>query len=75
MHFGGVTCVLFTESWEGGGEEKTLYGQVEEATVTGLRPATLYNIRLFAENELGRSKEGRVLKVFSADHRLNMEVQ
>jgi hypothetical protein len=37
---------------------------VEEATVTGLRPATLYTIRLFAENELGRSKEGRVLKVF-----------
>jgi hypothetical protein len=63
-----------TESWETGGEEKTLYGQVEEATVTGLRPATLYTIRLFAENELGRSKEGRVLKVFCVDHWLNMEV-
>jgi chitodextrinase len=50
---------MCAESWE----EKTVYGQVEEATVTGLRPATTYSIRLFAENELGRSKEGRVLQV------------
>jgi len=55
---------VFAESWEVGGEEKTVYGQVEEAALTGLKPATLYHIRLFAENELGRSKEGRVIKVF-----------
>ena len=57
----GLTPV--SDSWDVGGEEKTVYGQVEEATVTSLRPATLYHIRLFAENELGRSKEGRVLQV------------
>ena len=59
----GLTPV--SDSWDVGGEEKTVYGQVEEATVTSLRPATLYHIRLFAENELGRSKEGRVLQVGS----------
>ena len=44
-------------------EEKTLYGQVEEATLSSLRPATVYQLRVAAENELGRSKEGRVLQV------------
>ncbi len=39
--------------------------QVEEALITGLRPAMLYQVRVFAENELGRSKEGRVLQVLS----------
>ena len=44
-------------------EEKTLYGQVEEAVLSSLRPATVYQVRVSAENELGRSKEGRVLQV------------
>ena len=44
-------------------EEKTLYGQVEEAVLSSLRPATVYQVRVAAENELGRSKEGRVLQV------------
>ena len=44
-------------------EEKTLYGQVEEAVLSSLRPATVYQLRVAAENELGRSKEGRVLQV------------
>jgi hypothetical protein len=50
------------ESWELVAEEKTLYGQVEEAVIGGLRPAVIYQVRVFAENELGRSKEGRVLQ-------------
>ena len=50
-------------SWEVEAEEKTLYGQVEEATLSSLRPATVYQLRVAAENELGRSKEGRVLQV------------
>ena len=50
-------------SWEVEAEEKTLYGQVEEAVLSSLRPATVYQVRVSAENELGRSKEGRVLQV------------
>ena len=50
-------------SWEVEAEEKTLYGQVEEAVLSSLRPATVYQVRVAAENELGRSKEGRVLQV------------
>ena len=30
-----------------------------------LAPATIYQVRTFAENELGRSKEGRVVQVTS----------
>ena len=52
-----------TESWEREVKEKTLYGQVEEAALSALRPATVHQVRVFAENELGRSKEGRVLQV------------
>ena len=37
--------------------------QVNDAIISGLRPALLYQVRVFAENELGRSKEGRVLQV------------
>ena len=51
------------ESWEREVKEKTLYGQVEEAALSALRPATVHQVRVFAENELGRSKEGRVLQV------------
>ena len=40
-----------------------IYIQVSEAVISGLRPALLYQVRVFAENELGRSKEGRVLQV------------
>ena len=32
-----------------------------------LAPATIYQVRTFAENELGRSKEGRVVQV-TPDH-------
>ena len=40
-----------------------MYGPVEEASLSSLRPAKVYQVRVFAENELGRSKEGRVLQV------------
>ena len=33
--------------------------------IGGLHPATIYQVRVFAENEMGRSKEGRVLQVSS----------
>ena len=53
----------FLESWELLAEDKTLYGQVDDALIGGLRPAVIYHVRVFAENEMGRSKEGRVLQV------------
>ena len=52
-------------SWELEAEEKTLYGEVAEAVLGALAPATIYQVRTFAENELGRSKEGRVVQVTS----------
>ena len=58
-----LTRTLPADSWEVSSEEKTLYGPVEEASLSSLRPAKVYQVRVFAENELGRSKEGRVLQV------------
>ena len=34
-----------------------------ESVVTGLRPWAVYQLRVFAENQLGKSKEGKVLQV------------
>ena len=59
---------MLTESWDLQAEEKTLYGQVDDAMIGGLRPAVIYQVRVFAENELGRSKEGRVLQVSIDEH-------
>ena len=58
----GINIVV-ADSWDLQSEEKTLYGQVDDAMIGGLRPAVIYQVRVFAENELGRSKEGRVLQV------------
>ena len=55
--------LFVADSWDLQSEEKTLYGQVDDAMIGGLRPAVIYQVRVFAENELGRSKEGRVLQV------------
>ena len=60
-----------SDSWDLQSEEKTLYGQVEDAMLGGLRPAVIYQVRVFAENELGRSKEGRVLQVIAV-HQSNI---
>ena len=59
---------MLSESWDLQAEEKTLYGQVDDAMIGGLRPAVIYQVRVFAENELGRSKEGRVLQVSIDEH-------
>ena len=53
------------ESWELLADDKTLYGQVDDALIGGLRPAVIYQVRVFAENKMGRSKEGRVLQVMT----------
>ncbi len=34
-----------------------------ETVVSGLRPWAVYQLRVFAENQLGKSKEGKVLQV------------
>ena len=34
-----------------------------ETLVTNLRPWTVYHLRVFAENQLGKSKDGKVLQV------------
>ena len=57
--------VNLLESWELLAEDKTLFGQVGNALIGGLRPAVIYQVRVFAENEMGRSKEGRVLQVMT----------
>eukprot|EP00090_Calanus_glacialis_P038689 TRINITY_DN6743_c0_g1_i1.p1 TRINITY_DN6743_c0_g1~~TRINITY_DN6743_c0_g1_i1.p1 ORF type:complete len:1180 (-),score=156.79 TRINITY_DN6743_c0_g1_i1:583-4122(-) len=57
------------ESWELLAEDKTLYGQVDDALIGGLRPAVIYQVRVFAENEMGRSKEGRVLQFITDGER------
>ena len=38
-------------------------GLMGESVVTGLRPWAVYQLRVFAENQLGKSKEGKVLQV------------
>ena len=58
-----MCMMIVADSWDLQSEEKTLYGQVDDAMIGGLRPAVIYQVRVFAENELGRSKEGRVLQV------------
>ena len=65
-------CELYLESWELLAEDKTLYGQVDDALIGGLRPAVIYQVRVFAENEMGRSKEGRVLQVFMFSNLLSL---
>ena len=36
---------------------------MSETLVTNLRPWTVYHLRVFAENQLGKSKDGKVLQV------------
>ena len=53
------------ESWELLAEDKTLFGQVDDALIGCLRPAVIYQVSVFAENEMGRSKEGWDLQVMT----------
>ena len=51
------------ENWFPEGKQKILPGQMGESVVTGMRPWAVYQLRVFAENQLGKSKEGKVLQV------------
>ena len=51
------------ENWFPEGKQKILPGLMGESVVTGLRPWAVYHLRVFAENQLGKSKEGKVLQV------------
>ena len=51
------------EEWFPEGKQNILPGPIIETLVPGLRPWTVYHLRLFAENQLGKSKEGKVLQV------------
>ena len=54
---------IFSEEWFPEGKQNILPGPISETLVPGLRPWTVYHLRLFAENQLGKSKEGKVLQV------------
>ena len=54
---GNLNFGKILESWELLAYDKTLYGQVDDALIRGLRPVVIYQVRVFAENELGKSKE------------------
>nr|XP_040568004.1 Down syndrome cell adhesion molecule-like protein Dscam2 isoform X1 [Lepeophtheirus salmonis] len=51
-----------SENWYPEGKQNILPGVMSETTVQGLRPWTVYHLRVFAENQLGKSKEGKVLQ-------------
>ena len=51
------------EDWYPQGKQNILPGQMAETLVTNLRPWTVYHLRVFAENQLGKSKDGKVLQV------------
>ena len=55
--------LIFTEEWYPQGKQNILPGQMTETLVTNLRPWTVYHLRVFAENQLGKSKDGKVLQV------------
>ena len=63
------------ESWEILAENKTLYGQIDDALIGGLRPVAFYQVKVFAENEMGRCKEGRVLQAMTNKKRQREVVQ
>lgn len=51
------------ENWFPEGMQNILPGMMSETVVTGMRPWAVYQLRVFAENQLGKSKEGKVLQV------------
>jgi hypothetical protein len=58
-----ILVVHFAEEWYPQGKQNILPGQMTETLVTNLRPWTVYHLRVFAENQLGKSKDGKVLQV------------
>ena len=59
------TAVAVAEDWYPQGKQNILPGQMTETLVTHLRPWTVYHLRVFAENQLGKSKDGKVLQVIA----------
>jgi hypothetical protein len=53
----------FSEDWYPEGKQNIQDGTLKEVLVSSLNPWTVYHLRLFAENQLGKSKEGKVLQV------------
>ena len=64
----------FVEEWFPEGKQNILPGPISETLVPGLRPWTVYHLRLFAENQLGKSKEGKVLQVKTFNFELHNKV-
>ena len=58
-----ILFLYVTEEWYPQGKQNILPGQMTETLVTNLRPWTVYHLRVFAENQLGKSKDGKVLQV------------
>ena len=54
---------FLAENWYPEGKQNILAGAMAETVVSGLRPWSVYHLRIFAENQLGKSKEGKVLQV------------
>ena len=55
--------IFITEDWYPEGKQNIQAGHLKEALVPSLNPWTVYHLRMFAENQLGKSKEGKVLQV------------
>ena len=65
LQIGSDESFFFAEDWYPQGKQNILPGQMAETLVTNLRPWTVYHLRVFAENQLGKSKDGKVLQVKS----------
>lgn len=62
-HLQSVGNCSLLDSWDDAVTMETVNGDPTNSIVANLHPATHYLFRLFAENELGRSKPSQVLRV------------
>ncbi|XP_071439149.1 cell adhesion molecule Dscam2-like [Hetaerina americana] len=58
-----VEYKIASDMWHGHTSHQTVPGNHAVAHIGGLRPATVYHFRLFAENDLGRSQASDILDV------------
>ena len=58
-----IAVLFITEDWYPEGKQNIQAGHLKEALVPSLNPWTVYHLRMFAENQLGKSKEGKVVQV------------
>lgn len=63
-----ANAISTLEEWFPQGKQNILPGLMSETLVTNLRPWTVYHLRVFAENQLGKSKDGKVLQVKIRSH-------